>query len=74
MAKTTMTATFGEVVSTQVPFHSFRIGPYSLTVECEESEARAVLDHAMDVLRRQAMADYKVAREFWHNELRVERG
>jgi hypothetical protein len=73
--KVTVTATFGEVVCTPVPYHAFRVGPFSMTVECEAGGEQKALERAMTVLRAQAREEYKADKEFWHREWRVgERG
>ena len=69
-----VTATVGEIVATPIPYHSFRVGPYSATVFVREGEPlEAALRRAEAAALKVARAAYAEAWEFWSRTWRVER-
>jgi hypothetical protein len=69
-----VTATIGEVVVTPVPYHSFRVGPYSATVTVKEGESLATaFERAQGAAKKIAVETYREALAFWSKEWRVER-
>lgn len=67
--RSTVTVTVGEVAVSPVQYHTFRVGPFSLTLECRagESEAEA-LERGQKILEKHAREAYVRARAFWANE------
>lgn len=72
--KATITVTHGEVVCTPVPYHSFRVGPFSLTVEVDKDrgidakDIEQLVERTRTVLREQARKEYAEAKAFWLRE------
>ena len=69
-----VTATVGEIVATPMPYHSFRVGPYSVTTYVREGEtSEAALRRAEAACLKVARAAYAEAWSFWSKTWKVER-
>jgi len=67
-----VTATWGEVTTCPIPYHSFRVGPFTVEVEVRQGEAEEqALERAQRAADAHGRRAYLAARDFWWREWRV---
>ena len=74
--RASITVTHGEVVCTPIPYHTFRVGPFSITIELDEDSLvpdsiKRTIERARAVLHEQARKEYAEAKKFWFDEWKV---
>lgn len=67
-----VTVTWGEAVCSPLQYHSYRVGPFSVTVSVEDGETvEQALERAQRAVNAHAARMVKAAREFWEREWNV---